>query len=362
MMKKKILFIKTCFILILFCLLSQPSLAQYDGSFSEIFFRRVYSAQGAALGRSTVSFPDHAFSVHYNSSLLGFREGYSVSYSHSSPFYILKDANINYFGAAGTIFGPISAGVSHLDFSTGEISGDKKITTLALVYKPFKNFAVGSNIRRFHVDLGDRTDSAGNLIDEVTRNQLYFDLTSSLLINYHIPNVDESSITLGLTYENPLQQGIDLPSGVGNRNIDVELPSVITIGAQNSFRWTDVGDSYLTKNITVGLVAEFREILEYEYETRISLGTQVSLNDIIVLRGGYFTHTTEDFGADNKSRIDDFTYGAGTNIPLSSLFQGTADITLSLDFVHMQQPLFTTDNPLDIGKFTTVSGSLVIEL
>ena len=211
--------------------------------------------------------------------------------------------------------------------------------------------------------MGDRTDSAGNLIDEMTSSQFYFDITSSFLINYHIPNVDESSITLGLTFDNPLRQGIEMPGDVNNRNVEVELPSVITIGAQNSFSWNNVGNSYLTKNISVGVVAEFREVLEYEYATRISLGTQVSLNDIIVLRAGYFTHNTDDFGQpENKSRIHDLTYGAGTNIPLSKLFETKAEIVLSLDFVHMQQPLFTTDNPFDIGNFTTVSGSIVVQL
>ena len=113
-------FIKISLLLFLFCLFTQPSVAQYDGSFSDIFFRRAYSAQSAALGRSSVAIIDDAFSVHYNSSLLGFREGYSVSYSNSSPFYVLSDAIFNYYGAAGNIYGKFAAGISHLDFSTGK--------------------------------------------------------------------------------------------------------------------------------------------------------------------------------------------------------------------------------------------------
>jgi len=101
--------------------------------------------------------------------------------------------------------------------------------------------------------------------------------------------------------------------------------------------------------------------MNYKYKTRFSLGSQFGLNDYIKLRIGYFIQNNNDFNiATNKSTISDFTYGAGANIPLSKFMNLHKKFVFSIDFTRMQQPIYTTDNQFNIGKFSTFSTSVKV--
>lgn len=339
----------------------QPAkgIAQYDGSFEYIFFDRSYSAQSAALGRISTPITDDAFSVHYNSALLSFQNEYTVSFSHTSPFYRMKNANFNYYGITAPILDRFSLGVGHLDLKFNA-SGEQKLSTLAFVYEPVRNFSIGANLRRLYLDIGYRSDVTGRSLGEIVSKRIYFGLSSSIRIPHKSLIAPKSILTLGATFDNIFQQSI----GLGSRgSSNFELPSVLTLGAANKFIWRGLDNGPLIKRISFNLLAEYQNVLNYQYKTRLSLGTQLGLNRIVMLRVGYFFQTTNDFGAPiNKSRINAFTYGVGVNVPFSEIIKLDETLILSLNFTRLQQPLFTNKNLWNIGKFSTFSGSVRLKI
>ena len=352
--------IKISFLPILLLLITSTATAQYDGSFDDIYFNRSISAQSSALGKSSKALSDNAFSIYANSALLGFQDSYLASFSTSSPYYTLENGKFNFYGIGGKLINNISVGITHLNFDTGE-SRDQQLTTLSFIYQPIEKLSLGANIQRFTLDAGTRRDEVGNVIGDATSNQYYFDLTSSYILPINLSFAEESSLKLGFTFENIFQQAIDV--GFGSTNSKIELPSIITIGARNKLYWNQISEFFLVKNISLHLLAEYQEVINYKYKTRFSLGSQLGLNDYINLRIGYYIQNNDDFNiATNKSSISDLTYGAGANFPLSRFMNLDKKFILSIDFTRMQQPLYTTDNQFNIGKFSTFSASVKVDI
>lgn len=228
--------------------------------FSNIYFDRSVSAQSSALGRSSKALPDNAFSIHSNSSLLGFQNGYLVAYSKSTPFYTLENATFNYYAVGGRIINEFFIGIGHLDYNNGQ-DWKEQLTTLAFIYRLKNNLSLSTNIKRFVFEQGDFTDEQGLPAGKgETSKRYYFDFTSSYLLPFKTPVADKISLLLSFTFENIFRQEVHIG------DIRVELPSIISVGANNKYVWNDVSNFFLIKNISLSLIAEYQEVIDYEYK------------------------------------------------------------------------------------------------
>ncbi len=73
-------------------LLTASAVAQYDGSYSEVFFGRQPSARVEAMGRGSVALFADGFSSFYNPALLSEVGKATVSLSDARPYYLLDKA------------------------------------------------------------------------------------------------------------------------------------------------------------------------------------------------------------------------------------------------------------------------------
>jgi len=356
-MKKNKTLLIHCLLIFTLLLLAPVSNAQYDGSFAGMYFSRAISAQSDALGMTRSTMPDKAFTVHNNSALLGFQDGYSASYSRSSKLYLVNESNFQYVGLAGRITNRFAAGISHLRFNLMD-SDYESISTLALVYKLTDFISLGANARQISIDYSNLSGSSIVPI-EYPIKQLYFDVTSGVIIPIEISGTLNSELKMGLTLGNILGQSLEI-DGI---DMEVELPSVAVLGMQGHVTLPGVESSFFAETISLDAVIELQEVFNYDYFSRLSVGFQVGLNELIFLRGGYYYQNIDDFDdPDSKSAFNEFTYGVGVNIPFSKLLQTQTDIRLSMNYVNMQQPLFTKSNPFDIGRYSTFNISLSITL
>lgn len=337
-------------------LLWLPVKAQYDGSFNTLYFNRSIDAKSESMGSITASFFNNAFSVHQNSSLIGFQDGYGISYSYSSPYYLNKNGRFDYTGFSAKLFKNIAFGVSRYTYKDPDNALEQRLSTLAIIYKFNQSFSIGLNGRLLYWSQGNRTDETGSFLKEAVSKKLYFDITSSAKFPYSFSRINAHLIA-GITFENIFYQQMKL--NFGSIDSSIELPAIITISANNEFSWDSGIEFILIKNISLNILGEYQNVINYGYKTRYSIGSQISLNKILEIRAGYYYETNNDYGFTvNKSYLSEFTYGIGANIPLSNILNIDKSFSLSIDFTKMQQPLYTTRNLFGIGDFTMISAAL----
>lgn len=355
MNKMKNLLITSLFVITLGAIV--PKLyAQYDGSFDGIYFLRSVSAQSTALGMTRSTMPDKAFTIHNNSSLLGFQEGASASYSTSDQYFIADDTDIQFIGLSGRISDKFAVGISHLRFDYTSGSQFKhSLSTLALVFKPSDLISLGANARR--LSIAYISDSFS--FSKPEGQQLYLDLTSSVNIPVELSSALNSALKVGFTWNNISRQSLDLGLANGNEEV-IEIPSVAVLGIQGHIMLPGIESSIIADKFSFDAIVELQEVFNYDYFSRLSFGFQLGLNELVYLRVGHSQQSTNDYGfpESNKSTINEFTYGAGLNIPISSLFRIKKDVNLTIDYVKLEHPQFSKRSIFDIEQYETLNISL----
>ncbi len=371
-MRKHTSYYSAFLLLIMFFGPYQSAKAQYNGTFNALYFGRSIDAKTAALGSINTAVLNNAFVIHQNSSLLSFQEGYSIGYSHSSPYYLAEDSEFNYFGLSAKPFKHFAFGISRFtyenDFNT------LKLSTIAVAYTFNRNYSIGINFRNLKWQYKRRIVCFGiGFIPCPPTNyegefgQWYLDFTTSA--RFHYPFLDEQATFIaGLTFENVFQQTMDVK--LFGQQSKIELPTIITFGFNNQFVW-NAGNNFLNEHISLSILGEYQVITNYDYRTRFSLGTQFGLNNILFLRAGYFHETLRTISvtpnifydnSDSRASLSEFTYGIGANIPVSKAFNIEQKIILSIDYTQMPQPRYPDSEIYDAGNFSTVSFSLRVVL
>jgi hypothetical protein len=194
-------------------------------------------------------------------------------------------------------------------------------------------------------------------ISQFDENQWYLNLNASYSGSYPIPFGHGARIVGGLRLENVFKNELSIP------NAEIELPQVATVGFSNTVTLFKRPDHAWANYVDVSLIAEYSDVLNSDYNTRLSAGTELDLSSYFKARVGYLYHTSNDFGSDfNKDEIKEVTYGFGAMLPISQLAGISRDIRLEIDYARMQQPLFTHTNPFNVGEFTILSASLRVQL
>lgn len=326
-------------------------LAQYDGSYDDIYFLRTFSPKSEALGRSGVAVLDNALSLQTNSSLVGHMSGYSLSYSYSNPFYYASDGTFRFVGLTAEIGRGMALGVSDARLQLND-SEFNRLQTLSLIYKPIRSTAVSLDARRFTTGFPMTIGS-----QDTDAEQWYVNLNASYAGSYSVASLKDATVVGGIRVENVLNQELNIADS------RIGLPRIVTLGISNHMNIHERKAQGLIRYVRLAVTAEYSDVLNSDYNTRISAGSELDIGGYLKGRVGYLSHNTDDLGvASNKEAIREFTYGMGIVIPVSAMMGLNTGIYLECDVSRMRQPMFTKMDNSDIGMFTSFSTSLKIQL
>ncbi len=321
---------------------------QYNDFAREIFFGRLPSAKTEAMGRILTLNFDHYFVSQSNPANLLTTEGAAIFYSNSSPFYAYNDATYDY---AGISYNNPTVGAfafNFLVFNSGStifipqlvepftVPFEEKRYLYTLTYSNVIKdwFSFGINANLFVADFGtDQTYSDSFFEVGLSRD---FNLIRDLEI--------KDDFTIGTQIKNIFNQSF---SAIDESQSDA-FPSIFRIGVSNVLEYTDndVFEKAYLFGFTVGF--EYQDLFNSGKRTAYKAGGEISLIDIIFLRGGYYKETIFGSGDD----LNEFTYGFGLKMDFNKYLSNNFPLILLFDFVSLEQPTYITDYD-DWKNFTT---------
>ena len=328
----------------------------YTDFAGEIFFYRLPSAKTEAMGRIlTLNFDSYFVSQSNPANLIN-ANGIAAFFANSSPLYGYGDAAYNYAGvsyhnpAVGAFafnFLRFNYGVSLV--ITGE-GGPQFIGT----YEP-------------SIDLYTLTYS-----NEI-RDWFAFGINANLFVANHNESYTSSFFELGLSRNFLLAQTSEFKdeiliatqlknifnqsfSAIDEAQADV-FPMIFRIGLSNSIEYTD--NEIYDKSYLIGFLMglEYQDLLNSRFRTAYKAGAEISVIDIVFLRGGYYQETKIDYGFNSKDKLEEFTYGFGLKLDFDRHFTSRFPLVLIFDFVSLKQPSYTIDfdNWDDFTTFTLIA-------
>jgi hypothetical protein len=343
------------FIILLVVVLSSSTISQTYNDFArEIFFGRLPSARTEAMGRIlTVNF-DHYFVSQSNPANLASTNGIALFYSNSSPFYAYNNATYNFAGvlyntqkygaiafnflnfSSGTtiIFDPSSGGTFTLPFEEKRF-----LYTFTYAYKIPDWFSFGVNANLFIADFG--------AIETFTSSFFELGLSRNFKIVQNSRVKDE--IIIGTQLKNIFNQSF---TAVDQAQSDV-FPMIFRLGISNSIEYTDENVYEKSYLICFTLGFEYQDLFNSNKRTAYKAGAELSVIDLILLRGGYYHETTFS----SIEELNEFTYGFGLKLDFDRHFTKDFPLVLLIDFVSLRQPTYSTifDNWDNYKTFTLIA-------
>ncbi|MDX1905675.1 MAG: hypothetical protein SF053_01475 [Bacteroidia bacterium] len=321
--------------------------AQYDQNFEpEYFFSRLPNARSEALGRADVALGGTAQSVFTNPAAIGQIEELHVALNTAAPLYLLSNADYYFGGIAYRVAPKLVAGLQYNQLAIGEsdfeifINGDyypidrprSNNLCFTLAAEPVKNLRIGINNNLYIWKYLNQEPRA--LAWHLDAGAMY---TLELGAEREVPD----ALTFGASLTNSLFGGIQF--GVDTFRTRQELPTVGRLGVSYKIRRQLSIPGMEPGPIDLTLVAEYQNLLNSEYLTAYRAGAELVLLDVLALRTGAYTEAVSDegFPAENRSRINDITFGGGLHCPLDQLSSGKYPVDLWLDITVMKQPPFT---------------------
>ncbi|MDP4176081.1 MAG: hypothetical protein Q8933_19030 [Bacteroidota bacterium] len=121
------------------------------------------------------------------------------------------------------------------------------------------------------------------------------------------------------------------------------LPSVIQIGSVYEFEpKLRAFDFNIFK---VLLSAEYYDLLNSSNYTQIRLGTELTILEMLKLRGGWYSENLNDYRDKSTydiEKINEFTFGFGFDINAAKVMKAEFPLTVMLGYTSFQSPLFYT--------------------
>jgi hypothetical protein len=324
----------------------------YNDFAQEIFFGRLPSAKTEAMGRILTLNFDSYFISQSNPANLAATKGIAGFYSHSSPLYGYNEATYNY---AGVSYNNATVGAfafNFLSFKTGmtfyvteeggpEIIGTFEpgmdLYTLTYANEIAQWFSFGINANLFINHLGEDQSFTGT----------FFELGLSRDFHLISDSQIKDDISIGTQLKNIFNQSF---SAIDEAQADA-FPSIFRVGISNTTEYTDTDaykNSYLL-GFTLGI--EYQNLFNSDYRTAYKAGAELSLLDILFLRGGFYHETTIDYGFNLTGKLEEFTYGLGLKLDFYQLFTKNFPLVLLFDYVSLKQPTYIIDFD-DCDNFT----------
>lgn len=317
-----------------FCLLSffyiSLNAQTYLGEQQMLFLLNQPNARAEAMGRGNAALFGSPFMSFYNPAASSFSEGVTAEVSHlefnipldytpflSFPLYGAK-SNFDAYGAGVNLgkYGAVSLNYLHyyfrekfFNFSGKLYTPSSNIFMLNYSYPVLKGLSAGINLR-YEQDSIAAVSSKGWMADlgflqhlkiesSRVKQNLYFGLSFSNIFNTEMTNN-------------------------GLLALDYYLPSIMRLAAAYEFQPQIMPSGLRLFN---GLfTAEYFDLLNSKFWTQFHLGAEITLMEIIRLRGGWFTQKLDNHYSDDISSLNEFTYGFGLNVPLRKFFRLPLDV------------------------------------
>ncbi|MGE5351058.1 MAG: hypothetical protein ACM3P0_03190, partial [Acidobacteriota bacterium] len=340
-MKKIVLLL---FVIIFFSSDCMPQ--QYEGYAERILLYQRPNARSEAMGRGQVTLFGSPYSMLDNPASLSFTKGMNVEVSHMDPNYPIKtEGYYNTYGISYNSKKYGAIGFSFLTFSVGRPDeqryySDRNINRLFMLNyskEVLTDFSLGVNLNYFF----EKEYDLWNNLDPVALNTYYFDL--GLLKRFHLSNSDNHDLYLGLSLVNAGY------SKVNHRFHDIiYFPTIMHLGTSYEFQ-TDKGGRFDLRPLKLLVAGEYMDVFETRYFTQIRLGVEAALWEVLKLRLGHYSETLDTrITAGSASSIEQFTYGAGLEIPLSRLANLAFPLTISIDFTRLPLPSYDDYSYVDL--------------
>ena len=318
----------------------------------EIFFGRLPSAKTEAMGRILTLNYDPYFVSQSNPANLVSTKGAAVFHSNSSPFYLYYEATYNYtgFSYVHPLYGGIAFNYLSLEMIEnipssrigpdliGMFENKYFLYTLTYAYELKDWFSFGINANLFVDNSGEDQSFTGTFFE--------LGLSRDFNLIQDLPIKDD--LTLATQLKNIFNQSFTYIDEAQAH----AFPSIFRIGLSNTIEYIDIdGDkkSYLF-GFTIGV--EYQDLLNSKDRTVYKVGSELSLLDILFLRGGYYHESTIEYGFNSAGELEEFTYGAGLKLDFGQLFEKNFPLVINFDYVSLKQPTYIT-SLIDLDNFTT---------
>lgn len=325
------------------CLLMMHSVqAQYNFNFQqEYFFGNLPSARTEAMGRANVAVGGSVASQFFNPAGIGIIEDQEVALSTSAPFYVLANSDYYYAGYARRIRPNLIAAISvnqlavgpttfTVDINSVDHPLDKPTSTniaLTAAMEPIKGLHVGINANLYRMKFFD---------DVSVSNALHIDAGAL----YRLEIKPKQHLQFGASVNNVAKSSITFASPLGDEATS-EFPVLARIGAAYVAETEITLPGAGTGPLALTFTAEYQNVLNNDYRTGILMGTEARVWNVFSLRLGYLSLNIDDRGfSTNKSRLANFTYGFGFQIPLPTLTDGKVPFDVHLDYVSLEPPSY----------------------
>lgn len=322
----------------------------YKGDQQMLFLLNQPNARAEAMGKGNAALFGSPFMSFYNPAASSFSEDVTVEVSHlefnvpwdytpvlSFPLHGTK-SNYDTYGAGLNFgkYGAVSLHYLHYYFRTKfyNYSGilftpSANILMLNYSYPVLKGLSAGINVR-YQQDSIAGTSSKGWMADfgllkhlsiesATIRQNIYFGLSFSNIFNAKMTNKDRL-------------------------NMDYYLPSIMRLAGAYELQ---PQNAYSGWKLFKGLfTAEYFDLMNSKFWTQFHFGAEITLMEMIKLRGGWFTQKIQTLNFNDKPEIDEFTYGFGLNLPVRR-FSG---LPLNINFDHTSLPFPNYGQIQYVGK------------
>lgn len=340
--------------------------AQYTERFQEeFFFGHLNNAATESMGRADVAVGGKVFSMRFNPAGTGTIEQRELALSTSAPFYILTQSDYYYGGFAEKIGSKLCVSGSVQQFAVGpttfttdigserNLALDNPTSTKISVngsYEVIEGLYVGVNVNQFRLKFFDEVGAYSSL---------YFD--GGLLYRRSLNEDKKRYVQAGASLMNLNNATMTLESPTGQES-DVNLPSIMRIGLAFHQKTPLTIKGAKPGSLELTCTVELEDVRQFDYRTMRKVGVEATLYDLLSVRCGHVAWNQNDFGfATNYSKISDFTYGFGVQIPSNTTNSLNLPFNVFVDFTSMKQPPYS-DRGRRIPNMRSFSTRLVWNL
>ncbi len=292
-----------------------------------------------ALGNNSIALADGTYGIHHNPSMIGFADPLRVDHSffvrpgrdsrsqRGSMYQFLgtsaRIGNQIFLAVAGHRF----ASTDRYKISTSEVELTESIKSAALAWRASPNVAVGVNLEQvgYRLDLPLRVGEN----TEETASALGFGVAATYRKSQQVRPDLKYRFTVGSGIQNLVNGQMKL----GNEAYD--LPTVLRIGMQHELLYLNNGSNAAFENTyRAAIYTSYENVTKSDEQTRLTLGLEISLFDILYFRNGFSAEKNEISFYQDPTEIHyykQWTYGAGVGLPMRRVAGWKNNVTIQFD-------------------------------
>jgi hypothetical protein len=333
-------------IVISFSVFSQ---AYEDLAGTEFYFLRSHGTRLEAMGKTACAVSDDINAAFYNPAMLTSDPAtVTVTGSIYKPMFTFEDSEYRSAGAALKIFNRLKLGFFYNEVTYGQdISLPLDTLGSTISYEPeLKSYNACLSFkagRQFSIGIGGNVvefDIIGSDGMPRTERRSGLDAGISAILNYSKNSSFRERTTAALSIKNMIKQEKD----------GYELPTVFYAGIEftvlprirNPF-----GDFWA---LIINMNADYQNNID-GFHNMVGVGTEFMISEMIALRAGYFKQKINETSPGKY--MQQFTYGAGLNIPLYRFSSIDIPVLVKIDYCNMKAPEID-DYEGDIDNFNSI--------